>query len=270
MTTHTPAPAQQAVLTDDDLRNSSPFQWLSRRYTPEVAERMLREFEGIVLSKLRAPVAAVNIHRVKLKSRREMERTIPSERMGWWRDVSPGQQMVLRDATAADLARCILREGDTRGPEHFLCELEPDGALVSREAIEHCRTIAMPVAALASAPVAGEAQHDTDSVCAWQVWWNQHKSRYTTTRQASLAAFAAGKEWRGAAPQASEAVRDAAPASFDQKAREVVQSVVFYGDIQNRVQQAAQLQCAVVEAMQWAARAALSAQPGAQEGGSDA
>lgn len=57
----------------------------------------------------------------------------------------------------------------------------------------------------ASAPVAGEAQHDTDSVCAWQVWWNQHKSRYTTTRQASLAAFAAGKEWRGAAPQAREA-----------------------------------------------------------------
>lgn len=49
--------AAQPVLTDDDLRNSSPFQWLARRCTLEVAARMLREFEGIVLSKLRAPVA---------------------------------------------------------------------------------------------------------------------------------------------------------------------------------------------------------------------
>ncbi|WP_241065467.1 hypothetical protein [Achromobacter insuavis] len=60
-------------------------------------------------------------------------------------------------------------------------------------------------------PIAGEAQHDTDSVCAWQVWWNQNKGRYTTTRQASIAGFAAGKEWRAAAPQASaEEVRKAA------------------------------------------------------------
>ncbi|MFY3626859.1 hypothetical protein ACOTFH_09550 [Achromobacter xylosoxidans] len=66
-------------------------------------------------------------------------------------------------------------------------------------------------AALASAPVAGEAQHDTDSACAWQVWWNQNKSRFTTTRQASIAAFAAGKDWRNAAPLASaEDVRNAA------------------------------------------------------------
>jgi hypothetical protein len=108
------------------------------------------------LSRLRAPVATANIHRVKLKSRREMERTIPSERMGWWRDVSPRQQMVLRDATVADLNRCVLREGDTRGPEHFLCELEPDGALVPREAVEHCRTIVMPVAALTSAHAVDE------------------------------------------------------------------------------------------------------------------
>lgn len=49
--------AQEALMTDDDLRNSSPFQWVARRYTPAVAERVLREFEGIVLSKLRAPVA---------------------------------------------------------------------------------------------------------------------------------------------------------------------------------------------------------------------
>lgn len=49
--------AAQPVLTDGELKASSPFQWLARRYTPEVAERMLREHERIVLSKLRAPVA---------------------------------------------------------------------------------------------------------------------------------------------------------------------------------------------------------------------
>lgn len=142
--------------------------------TPEVVELTLEAADEIerlraLLSKLRAPVATVNIHRIKLKSRREMDRTIPSERMGWWRDVSPGRHMVLRDATAADLNRCILREGDTRGPKHFLCELEPDGALVSREAIEHCRTIVMPVAALASAPVADER---TPSV----IWKHTHRA----------------------------------------------------------------------------------------------
>lgn len=52
-----------------------------------------------------------------------------------------------------------------------------------------------------------------------------------------------------------------APASFDQKARDVAHSVTFYGDIQNRVSQAAQLQCAVVEAMQWAVRQQRAALP---------
>lgn len=82
----------------------------------------------------------VNIHHVKLKSRKEMARTIPRDRLGWWHDVSPGERMVLRDATAADLARCNLREGDTRGPADFLCELPADGSLVSLEAIEFRRT----------------------------------------------------------------------------------------------------------------------------------
>lgn len=49
--------AAQPVLTDDELKSSSPYRWLERRSTAEVAERMLRHFELIVLSKLRAPVA---------------------------------------------------------------------------------------------------------------------------------------------------------------------------------------------------------------------
>uniref|UniRef100_UPI002586CDFF hypothetical protein n=1 Tax=Achromobacter sp. TaxID=134375 RepID=UPI002586CDFF len=51
------AAERQTMLTADELKASNPFQWLGRRYTPEVAERLLREFESVLLSKLRAPVA---------------------------------------------------------------------------------------------------------------------------------------------------------------------------------------------------------------------
>lgn len=53
------APEPKTVLTADELKASSPFQWLGRRYTPEVAERLLREFESVLLSKLRAPVSDI-------------------------------------------------------------------------------------------------------------------------------------------------------------------------------------------------------------------
>lgn len=59
-----------------------------------------------------------------------------------------------------------------------------------------------------------DAPHDSDSVCAWRVWWNQHKSRFTTARQASFAAFAAGKEWRGAALESGPVAGDARPAAY--------------------------------------------------------
>lgn len=91
------------------------------------------------------PVRTINIHQVKLKTRKQMERTIQRERLGWWHDVCPGEKMVLRDATASDLARCIRKEGDTRGPEAFLCELPANGSLISLDAIEHRITIAVPI-----------------------------------------------------------------------------------------------------------------------------
>ncbi|VFR80939.1 hypothetical protein RAN3_2491 [plant metagenome] len=90
--------------------------------------------------------ASVNIHSVKLKTRKEMEATIPRERLGWWHDVCPGQQMMLRDATEADLARCMLRNKDSAKPEDYLCELPADGSLVSKAALKHCRTIRVPAA----------------------------------------------------------------------------------------------------------------------------
>ncbi len=62
---------------------------------------------------------AINIHCVKLKSRKKMEATIPKKRLGWWHDVCLGERMVLRDATDSDIARCSRKTSDTRGPEHF-------------------------------------------------------------------------------------------------------------------------------------------------------
>lgn len=87
----------------------------------------------------------MNIHHVKLKSRREMERTIPREKLGWWHDVCPGERLVLRDARDSDLARCILREGSSRNPSDYLCELPESGSLVFKAAIAHMTTIEMPV-----------------------------------------------------------------------------------------------------------------------------
>ncbi|MEJ8837555.1 LysM peptidoglycan-binding domain-containing protein [Ramlibacter sp. AN1133] len=79
----------------------------------------------------------MKIYRAKLKSKRAMERDIPRERWGWWHDVCPGQTLTLRDATAADLERCILGDHASKDPADYLCETFEGGCLVSREAVGH-------------------------------------------------------------------------------------------------------------------------------------
>lgn len=81
-------------------------------------------------------MADAKIYRAKLKTRREMERDIPRNELGWWHDVCPGQTLKLRDATEADLARCFLREGTSRNPADYLCETFEGGCLVSRRAVK--------------------------------------------------------------------------------------------------------------------------------------
>lgn len=72
----------------------------------------------------------------KIKTRRQLERELPSERLGWWYDVCPGRTLRnLRDATAADLERCFLRAGSSLNPADYLCENFERGCLVSREAV---------------------------------------------------------------------------------------------------------------------------------------
>lgn len=75
------------------------------------------------------------IYTAKLKTRKEMERTIQTGLLGWWHDVCPGQTLEVRDATAADLARCSLKPASSRDPADYVCENFDRGSLVLREAI---------------------------------------------------------------------------------------------------------------------------------------
>lgn len=91
-------------------------------------------------------IPTINVHQVKLKTRKEMERTIPREKLGWWHDVCPGQRLTLRDATEADIARCTTRKGSSTNPADYLCELPDDGSLVNKLAIASMSTYAIPAA----------------------------------------------------------------------------------------------------------------------------
>jgi hypothetical protein len=75
------------------------------------------------------------LYRATLKTREQMEFDIPRESLGWWHDVCPGVTLKLREATAADIERCYVREGKTRDPADYLCENIPSGSLVLRAAI---------------------------------------------------------------------------------------------------------------------------------------
>ena len=70
-----------------------------------------------------------------IKQRRRIEREVPRRTQGWWADVCPGKTLQLRAASAVDIARCFIREGESRDPTDYLCELPADGALVHRSAI---------------------------------------------------------------------------------------------------------------------------------------
>ena len=75
------------------------------------------------------------IYEAKLKTRKEMERTIQRGLLGWWYDVCPGQTLEVREATAEDLARCSLRDRDSADPADYLCENIERGSLIHRHAV---------------------------------------------------------------------------------------------------------------------------------------
>lgn len=87
----------------------------------------------------------MNIYRVKLKTRAKMKKSIPPEKLGWWYDVCPGDRLMLRDATAEDLSRCSLNPGSSLEVADYLCELEANGSLVNKLAIEYSVTVVVPI-----------------------------------------------------------------------------------------------------------------------------
>jgi hypothetical protein len=76
-----------------------------------------------------------------LKTRKEIERTIPDDLWGWWKDVCAGHTLTLRDATAEDLARCILGKTQSKNPKDYLCETFDHGCLVARIAVKELQPL---------------------------------------------------------------------------------------------------------------------------------
>lgn len=107
--------------------------------------------------------APVQTYTVKLKTRRQLEaikaREGYTEAWGWWVDVCPGKTLQLRDATAEDVARCYIRDGESRDPADWMCELFERGALVAKCAMSSITPNPMPEAAPA-APAEGRAHPD--------------------------------------------------------------------------------------------------------------
>lgn len=83
----------------------------------------------------------MKLYRAKLKSRKQIMAEIPREQQGWWADVCAGETLTLRDATAADVARCSINEGQSRDPADYLCEACERGSLVRRIAIKELTEI---------------------------------------------------------------------------------------------------------------------------------
>lgn len=78
-------------------------------------------------------------YRIKIKSKDNIERTIPREKQGWWADVSAGQKIVVRDCTEADWARCHHMAGSTA--LDYFCEDIERGWLIPRYAAESVKPL---------------------------------------------------------------------------------------------------------------------------------
>jgi hypothetical protein len=78
----------------------------------------------------------IDVFKCKLKTKKEIVDEIPSLEWGWWKDVCPGHELLLRQATADDINRCCLEEYHSKDPEDYMCELSRRGALVLKKAIK--------------------------------------------------------------------------------------------------------------------------------------
>lgn len=75
------------------------------------------------------------VYSATIKTKAQMRKDIPNDQRGWYCDVAYGQTLLLRDANAADLARCNLGDSHSKNPADWLCEVFPHGCLVDRRAV---------------------------------------------------------------------------------------------------------------------------------------
>jgi hypothetical protein len=72
----------------------------------------------------------------ELKSRAEMEASIPADQLGWWHDVCPGKVIKLRQATESDIQSNWFRSTASRNPDDYMIEHRENGRLVHKNAIK--------------------------------------------------------------------------------------------------------------------------------------
>lgn len=75
-----------------------------------------------------------------MKTRREMERDIPSHLLGWWHDCCHGKILKLRQAIEADIIKAWIRTEGSRRPEDYM--VTEHGQLILKKAIKEIREAA--------------------------------------------------------------------------------------------------------------------------------
>lgn len=81
--------------------------------------------------------------KVILKSRFEMNKEFKKDRynLGWWHDVCPGDELEVRQATRADLARCKLDDRSSKNPRDYYCEDFENGSLINKRAVKFVENV---------------------------------------------------------------------------------------------------------------------------------
>lgn len=70
----------------------------------------------------------------KLKTRKQMDEAFGEDPLGWYYDVCHGDTLKLKQATQADLERCIGTKG--KNPDGYMVEIFERGCLVDKRAIK--------------------------------------------------------------------------------------------------------------------------------------
>ncbi|PTW84019.1 hypothetical protein DBL07_25955 [Achromobacter mucicolens] len=256
MTTNTPALAQDAVLTDEEIRSI----WVEHGLDDEAVEDFARAIESALLSKLRAPVADERAAFIDWLTGSYPNAYSEPEAVRLWHHGHVSALAWKERGRRAALASAPV--ADERTAEHIatLQRMRADYSPRNGPMSElKAAALGAAIAALASAPVAGKAPPTDDDILVLAL---DHGAISGAQHFGPAIRFARALLSQYAAPQASEAVRDADHPVFTFLLGEGPLRGVHFGDRHPDER----------GAYWWRKdlRAAMSAQPGAQKGGSDA